>query len=245
MTPRPVHWHEGMFLRPHHFQAADRHAARMLADNVATHPLARLGTGPLRHRPRSPRRLSPRRPRPRCPFPRRRHHQPPGRCAPPELDLKPAFADRTSLDVHIAIPKWRPGQPNLHSATATSPARYLAARCRSMMRTPASTRSRCRSARRTSASSSAMKTAGLRVAALVPAGEIRACRGDAAARRPGTFRRCWRATPGPPFRTASCSRSTSAWTRRSRCWRPRSCARHLVRQPLAGRCPAHRSSFAR
>src|SRR5262245_38797347 len=25
MTTRPVHWHEGMFLRPHHFQAAERH----------------------------------------------------------------------------------------------------------------------------------------------------------------------------------------------------------------------------
>lgn len=26
MPSRPVHWYEGMFLRPHHFQAADRHA---------------------------------------------------------------------------------------------------------------------------------------------------------------------------------------------------------------------------
>lgn len=26
MTARSVHWHEGMFLRPHHFQAAQRHA---------------------------------------------------------------------------------------------------------------------------------------------------------------------------------------------------------------------------
>ncbi len=25
MLPRPIHWHEGMFLRPHHFQAAQRH----------------------------------------------------------------------------------------------------------------------------------------------------------------------------------------------------------------------------
>jgi type VI secretion system protein ImpJ len=31
MTARPVHWHEGMFLRPHHFQAAQRHAAYELA----------------------------------------------------------------------------------------------------------------------------------------------------------------------------------------------------------------------
>src|SRR5437773_716756 len=26
MTVRAVHWHEGMFLRPHHFQTAQRHA---------------------------------------------------------------------------------------------------------------------------------------------------------------------------------------------------------------------------
>src|SRR3954449_4730616 len=26
MPSRPVHWYEGMFLRPQHFQAADRHA---------------------------------------------------------------------------------------------------------------------------------------------------------------------------------------------------------------------------
>jgi type VI secretion system protein ImpJ len=30
MAKPPVHWHEGMFLRPHHFQAADRHAADQL-----------------------------------------------------------------------------------------------------------------------------------------------------------------------------------------------------------------------
>lgn len=35
MTARPVHWHEGMFLRPHHFQAAQRYQAHQLAQ--ATH----------------------------------------------------------------------------------------------------------------------------------------------------------------------------------------------------------------
>src|SRR4051812_45954590 len=29
MTTRAVHWHEGMFLRPHHFQAAQRHLAQL------------------------------------------------------------------------------------------------------------------------------------------------------------------------------------------------------------------------
>lgn len=30
MTSRAVHWHEGMFLRPHHLQAAQRHTERLL-----------------------------------------------------------------------------------------------------------------------------------------------------------------------------------------------------------------------
>ena len=34
MAERPIHWHEGMFLRPHHFQAADRHAAPSLGQHI-------------------------------------------------------------------------------------------------------------------------------------------------------------------------------------------------------------------
>lgn len=30
MRNPPVHWHEGLFLRPHHFQAADRHVAEII-----------------------------------------------------------------------------------------------------------------------------------------------------------------------------------------------------------------------
>lgn len=33
MASRPVHWYEGMFLRPHHFQAADRHARESLRES--------------------------------------------------------------------------------------------------------------------------------------------------------------------------------------------------------------------
>ena len=33
MTARAVHWHEGMFLRPQQFQAAERHAHELLARN--------------------------------------------------------------------------------------------------------------------------------------------------------------------------------------------------------------------
>lgn len=34
MSRHAVHWHEGMFLRPHHFQAATRHAADLVRQNV-------------------------------------------------------------------------------------------------------------------------------------------------------------------------------------------------------------------
>ena len=34
MSVRAVHWHEGMFLRPHHFQAAQRRALHVLQQNV-------------------------------------------------------------------------------------------------------------------------------------------------------------------------------------------------------------------
>lgn len=33
MANRPVHWHEGMFLQPHHMQAADRHTRANLKDS--------------------------------------------------------------------------------------------------------------------------------------------------------------------------------------------------------------------
>ncbi len=33
MASRPIHWHEGMFLRPQHFQVADRNARESLRDS--------------------------------------------------------------------------------------------------------------------------------------------------------------------------------------------------------------------
>ena len=33
MAKRPVHWSEGMFLKPHHFQASDRYARERLKES--------------------------------------------------------------------------------------------------------------------------------------------------------------------------------------------------------------------
>jgi type VI secretion system protein ImpJ len=116
-----------MFLRPHHVQAADRYAARVLAQNVGlvrSHGWGlgrcvidaealggfRLVVRELDARFRDGSTIS---------LPDDAPH--------PDLDLKPAFADRTTLDVFIGVPKWRPGQPNLVTPAATAPARYRAA----------------------------------------------------------------------------------------------------------------------
>lgn len=126
MTPRPVHWHEGMFLRPHHFQAADRFAARVLAQNIqmirwhgwglerCVIDLDALGAFRLVVRNLEAR------------FRDGTTVVLPDDAPSPDLDLKPAFLDRTNLPVFLAIPKWRPGQPNLVTSTATTPARFKA-----------------------------------------------------------------------------------------------------------------------
>lgn len=124
MTPRPVHWHEGMFLRPHHFQAADRYAARLVDQNarfarwhawgfrrcaIDTEALGgfRFVVRELEARFRDGTAVAL-----------------PDDAPLPELDLKAAFLGRSTLDLFVAVPKWRSGQPNLHTAAATSPARY-------------------------------------------------------------------------------------------------------------------------
>ena len=52
MRHLPVNWSEGMFLRPHHFQAADRHAAERLAlstvaDDPCSYGIVRLEIDPV------------------------------------------------------------------------------------------------------------------------------------------------------------------------------------------------------
>ena len=51
MRNRPVHWHEGMFLRPQHFQAADRHWEELIAissqwDNAYNYGLRSIELSP-------------------------------------------------------------------------------------------------------------------------------------------------------------------------------------------------------
>ncbi len=104
MTIQAVHWHEGMFLRPQHFQAADRHIHHLLdvgarwsrhycwgvrsididLDALANYRLAirtldaRLTGGSMLRLPHD--------------------------AVPPALDLKDAFGRDNSLTIYLAIP---------------------------------------------------------------------------------------------------------------------------------------------
>jgi type VI secretion system protein ImpJ len=122
MTTRAVHWHEGMFLRPHHFQLADRYATHLLhrqvqwscfhswglrrcvidADALAAFRFlvrsleVRLRDGTTIALPEEGAELS--------------------------ADVKSAFAGRSRVDVYLAVPQWRSGQAN--ASADGSPARY-------------------------------------------------------------------------------------------------------------------------
>lgn len=128
MNDGPVHWHEGMFLRPHHFQAAARHQAQTQSwgskwdlhhnwglraieldeDAIANHRLvirslrARLRDGTLVSVPEDG--------------------------VLPTIDLKPAFErDRVAM-VYLGVPSLAPGRPNAASNLSEAEgARYLVA----------------------------------------------------------------------------------------------------------------------
>jgi type VI secretion system protein ImpJ len=127
MRNLPVHWSEGMFLRPQHFQAADRHWGELIANaqrwdshynyglrdiQISREALAnyqvqfnscqartRDGTVIVLEKGQEPNRV----------------------------DLKPAFAQQTEVTVHLAIPKLAMGRANVSlSAQAADHHRFVA-----------------------------------------------------------------------------------------------------------------------
>ncbi|HAA72231.1 MAG TPA: type VI secretion system baseplate subunit TssK [Planctomycetaceae bacterium] len=124
MKNLPVHWHEGMFLRPQHFQAADRHLHERLTTNnqwdhayeyglrgilineqalanyqaQIDHCEARFRDGTLVLFDASD--------------------------APDRVDLKQAFQDNDSVIVYLALPKVVLGRANVATGEATTEQRY-------------------------------------------------------------------------------------------------------------------------
>jgi len=110
MVDHPVHWHEGMFLRPHHFQAAARHAADQLRLNVQWDSHYSWGVRSIDINADALRNY-------RLVVPRLRARMRDGTLVSvpdaqrlEELDLKPALAAADAVDVHLAVPDLRLGE---------------------------------------------------------------------------------------------------------------------------------------
>lgn len=118
MTTRAVHWHEGMFLRPHHLNSAQQHGDQVVAQNakwdnhynwglrsVELDPDAlanyRLVVRSLRARLRDGTLISI-----------------PEDGVPPAVDLKGAFEKGNLVTVLLALPLVNPGKANVAAAGA-------------------------------------------------------------------------------------------------------------------------------
>src|SRR5437763_1191275 len=105
MTARAVHWHDGMFLRPHHFQAAERHRAQAVQRSEKWHDHYNWGLraidldrGALANFRLAVRSLH-------AVMPDGTAVSVPEDGQLPEVDLKPAFEQASALTVFLALPQ--------------------------------------------------------------------------------------------------------------------------------------------
>ena len=111
MTARPVHWHEGQFLQPHHFQAADRAAQERARRGLWAAPFSYgvrellLDPDALRNNRLVVRSL-------RAVFRDGTPVHAPDDAPLPALDLKPLFRPGQPLNVWLALPALNLGQSN-------------------------------------------------------------------------------------------------------------------------------------
>ena len=113
MSERAIHWHEGMFLRPHHFQAADRHARALASQHVRWDNHHSWG---VRHLSIDQDALGGFRFVVRLLEARFRDGAAvmlPEDGGEPSLDLKEAFKAQGRVEVYLAVPQWQSGRPNV------------------------------------------------------------------------------------------------------------------------------------
>lgn len=125
MTTRAVHWHDGMFLRPHHYQAAARYQQHVANRNekwdvhfnwglrsieIDLDALAnfRFAVGSLKAR-----------------LPDGTPVALPEDGVLPALDLKPAFDEQQRVTIFLAVPMLHLGKANVAAGTSADGVRYL------------------------------------------------------------------------------------------------------------------------
>ncbi len=112
MANRPIHWHEGMFLRPHHFQAAERNARTAGFQQLQFGEAHYWGVRRIRFDEEA---LGAFRFVLRSLEVRLRDGTAivlPDEAGELAIDLKPAFAAQSRVDVFLALPQWKSGGPN-------------------------------------------------------------------------------------------------------------------------------------
>src|SRR5262249_36505791 len=125
MTTRAVHWHEGMFIRPQHFQAAQRHWNH-LVDRGARFDLhynwglrsVELDLDALGNFRAVIRSL-------RARFRDGTLVSIPDDGLLPTLDLKEAFQDRSNLTLYVGVPVLHLGRANASTNGAAEGSRYV------------------------------------------------------------------------------------------------------------------------
>lgn len=125
MQNLPVHWSEGMFLRPQHFQAADRYWTEVIQSSEQWDTPYHYG---LRSIAISPEAIANSQVDVSQCDARFKDGTLASRQAGqgfPRIDLKPAFEREASVDVFLAVPKLKLGQPNVGMEGAAERTRYI------------------------------------------------------------------------------------------------------------------------
>ncbi len=124
MTARAVHWHEGMFLRPHHMQAATRHALDAFQTGESWDHHYNWGLRELAHDPDALKNYQ-------FVIRRLRARLRDGTLVTaedgelPAVDLKPLLEQASNVTLHVGVPTARLGKANVAQAPADAAGRYL------------------------------------------------------------------------------------------------------------------------
>jgi type VI secretion system protein ImpJ len=125
MAKRPVHWNEGMFLKPHHFQAAERYARERLRESEDwLHP-HNWGLRRVRFDPDALKNFSAVVVECQARLKDGTTVSIPEELTVDPLDLRPAFEGRGDTMLMLAVPSWRQDRANVERPGDETGARFV------------------------------------------------------------------------------------------------------------------------
>ncbi|WP_169978657.1 type VI secretion system baseplate subunit TssK [Tautonia rosea] len=125
MSKRAVHWYEGMFLKPHHFQAADRfHRDRLRESEDWLHP-HNWGLRSLEIDPDAIANFTFILRSCQARFRDGTTLNVPGEATVDPLDLRPILSAHPEATISLAVPTWQPGRANVALSSSADGPRYV------------------------------------------------------------------------------------------------------------------------